>query len=101
MGKITNLVEQHNLFCLISLSDDDLNKIFFVESENNKGRYFRVIATAFGSTSCSCIKQTRNPYTNCEHMKVLDQILLLSIETEQQENNIQRVEQVPKFIFSW
>jgi hypothetical protein len=39
------------------------------------GKFHKIIATAFGSTSCSCIEQTKNPYNICRHMKILDEIL--------------------------
>ena len=40
--------------------DDDLHRIYFIESNYVKDSYYRVIATAFGATSCSMYNQTRN-----------------------------------------
>jgi hypothetical protein len=69
--------KQKQILCLDDSIDDDLHKIYFIKSNEKsiKGKYYRVIATAFGSTSCSCIDQTKNPYQNCEHMKMLDKII--------------------------
>lgn len=92
MGKITSLLEQHSIFCLNSPSDDDLAKFYYIRSQNFKNKWYKVIATAFGATSCSCDDQTKNHYQSCIHMKRLDQILKGS------PNDIQILSQIPQFI---
>lgn len=82
--------ETTKILSLDDPADDDLHKIYFVESDESiKGKYYRIIATAFGATSCSCIEQKRNPYQTCKHMKILDEIL------EQYPNKIQNVKYIP------
>jgi hypothetical protein len=92
MDKITSLLQQSSIFCLNSPSDDDLYKIYYIESRNLRNKWYRVIATAFGATSCSCDDQTKNPYQSCNHMKRLDKIL------KDTPNDIQTLNQIPKFI---
>ena len=65
---------EKQILCLNYPTDDDLHKIYLIKSENRR-KYYQVIATVFGATSCSCIEQTKNPYKSCNHMKLLDQIL--------------------------
>lgn len=91
MDKRTSLLEQHSIFCLNSPPDDDLYKIYYIKSQL-KNKWFRVIATAFGATSCTCEDQTKNSYQNCNHMKKLDKIL------EYTSNDIQTLNFIPKFI---
>ena len=91
MGKRTSLLEQW-IFCLNSPSDDDLYKIYYIESQDLRNKWYRVIATSFGSTSCSCKNQIRNPYQNCNHMKRLDKIL------EDNPEFIQTLNHVTEFI---
>ena len=79
---------KEKIFCLDDNIDDDLHKIYFVESKNRR-KYYQVIATAFGATSCSCIEQTKKPYQDCKHMKILDKIL------EYSSNQIQKVRHIP------
>ena len=76
------------ILCLDNPADDDLHKIYFIESEKVKGKYHRVIATAFGATSCSCTEQTENPYQHCKHMKILDEIMEHSTNRIQKTSNI-------------
>jgi hypothetical protein len=92
MGKRTNLLEQQNIFCLNNPSDDDLYKIYYIKSQNLTNKWYRVIVTAFGATSCSCDDQTKNPYQNCSHMKKLDKIVKYN------PNDIQILNRIPKFI---
>ena len=92
MEKIISLLQQHNIFCLDSPSDDDLSKIYYIKSQNVKNKWYRVIATAFGATSCSCEFQTKNPYQSCNHMNRLDKILKDTPEY------IQALNRLPKFI---
>jgi hypothetical protein len=92
MGIRISLVEQHNIFCLNSPTDDDLYKIYYIKSQYLTNKWYRVIATAFGSTSCSCEDQTKNPYQSCNHMKRLDIIL------KDTSNDIQTLSHIPKFI---
>lgn len=80
--------ETPKILCLDDPADDDLHKIYSVESESIKGKYYRVIASSFGANSCDCIDQTRNPYQSCKHMKVLDEML------EQSPESIQQVRQI-------
>ena len=94
MGKRTSLLEQHNIFCLNSPTDDDLYKIYHIRSRHLTNKWYRVIATSFGSTSCSCKNQIRNPYQNCNHMKRLDKILKDNPEF------IQSLNQIPKFVLN-
>ena len=89
MDKITSLLQQSSIFCLNSASDDDLYKIYYIESRNLRNKWYRVIATAFGATSCSCDNQTENPYQSCNHMKRLDKML------EDFDHPIQNVKQLP------
>jgi len=91
MDKRTSLLEQHNIICLNSSSDDDLYKIYYIKSLHLTNKWYRVIATVFGSTSCSCDDQTKNPYQSCNHMKKFDKIL----ETPEL---IQTLNNIPKFI---
>jgi hypothetical protein len=80
---------------IISLNDsvdDDLYKIYYIESQHLRNKWYRVIATAFGATSCSCEEQTKNPYQSCSHMKRLDNIL------KDTPNDIQTLNQIRRFI---
>jgi hypothetical protein len=88
MDRITNLLEQYKIFCLKNPSDDDLSNFYFIESQTFKGKYYRIVATAFGATSCSCVDQTKNSYQSCKHMKILDEIL------EKSPESIQAVRQI-------
>ena len=102
--KRKEIFQKQEVITLLSLddpADDDLHKIYFVESEKINGKFHKIIATVFGATSCSCIEQTKNPYQSCKHMEILDQILLSS--TEKQQEKIQKVEQIPplQFILSY
>ena len=92
MNKITSLLQQPSIFCLNNPSDDDLYKIYYIESQNLRNKWYRVIATAFGAISCSCYDQTKNPYRGCSHMKRLDKIL------ENTLDYIQTLNQIPQFI---
>ena len=92
MDKRIGLLEQHRIVCLKNPSDDDLHKIYYIGIQDLKNKWYRVIATAFGSTSCSCNDQTKNPYRNCMHMKRLDKIL------KDNPTFIQTLSHIPKFI---
>lgn len=81
--------ETTKILCLDNPADDDLHKIYFIGSEDEKEKYFKVIGTAFGAASCSCIEQTKNPYSGCKHMKILDEIL------EQSSDKIKKVKTTP------
>jgi hypothetical protein len=85
-------IKKQKIVYLDDSRDDSLHKIYFIESEHIKEKYYKVIATAFGSTSCSCDDQTKNPYQNCIHMKRLDQNL------KDTPNDIQILNQIPRFI---
>jgi len=89
MDKRTSLLELHNIICLNSPSDDDLYKIYYIKSQHLTNKWYKVIATAFGATSCSCDNQTENPYQSCNHMKRLDKML------EDFDHPIQNVKQLP------
>ena len=93
--KITNIHPQQKyqeILCLEDPSDDDFYKVYYVESQNLTNKWYRVIATAFGSTSCSCEDQVITPYQNCIHMKKIDNIL------KDTPNDIQTLNQIPRFI---
>ena len=92
MGKRISLLELHNIICLNSPSDDDLYKIYYIKSQHLTNKWYRVITTAFGATSCSCDDHTKNPYQSCSHMKRLDKIF---IDTP---NDIQTLTKIPQFI---
>ena len=92
MGKITSLLSQYNIFCLKSPVDDDLYKIYYMESPTLRNKWHRVIATSFGATSCSCEFQTKNPYQSCSHMKRLDKIVKAT------PKDIRALNKIPKFI---
>jgi hypothetical protein len=92
MGKRTSLLEQYTIFCLNRASDDDLYKIYYIKSQHLRNVWYRVIASAFGATSCSCEEQTKNPYQSCIHMKRLDKTLKSNPE------HVQTLNHVPKFI---
>jgi hypothetical protein len=68
-------LKSRRIVCLNDPVNDDLYKIYYVESKNLRNKWYRVIATIFGATSCSCEEQTKNPYQSCNHMKRLDKIL--------------------------
>ena len=80
--------QETKILSLDDSADDDLHKIYFVESESIKGKYYKIIATAFGATSCSCIEQTKNLYQHCKHMKILDEIMEHSTNRIQKTSNI-------------
>lgn len=86
------LQKQEQILCLDDTIDDDLHKIYFMESKNIRKKYYKVIATTFGATSCSCDDQTKNPYQSCRHMKRLDQNI------KDTPNDIQTLNQIPRFI---
>jgi hypothetical protein len=92
MDKRTSLLEQRSIFCLNNPADDDLYKIYYIKSQDLGNKWYRVIATAFGSTSCSCEDQVITPYQNCSHMERLDNIL------KDTPNDIQTLSHIPKFI---
>jgi hypothetical protein len=92
MGKRMSLLKQYNIFCLNSPTDDDLYKIYYIKSQDLTNKWYRVIATDFGTTSCSCDDQVKNPYQSCSHMKRLDKILKSNSEY------IQTLNHIPKFI---
>ena len=72
-------------------SDDDLSKFYYLESQTVKGKWYRLVACAFGAVSCSCVDQTRNPYKNCKHMKFLDHILKRSSIRIQNVNKVSKL----------
>jgi hypothetical protein len=78
-------IQRKKILCMNNAADDDLHKIYFIESKYVKDKYYKVIATSFGATSCSCIDQTSNPYISCKHMKILDEIL------EESPHKIQKI----------
>ena len=53
--KKIHIQRKTRILCLNDATDDDLHRIYFIESNYVKDSYYRVIATAFGATSCSCI----------------------------------------------
>ena len=83
---------KNRILYLDNVMDDDLYKIYYIESQTLRNKWYRVIATAFGTTSCSCMDQTKNSYLSCIHMKKVDKILKNS------PDNIQQLKQVPQFI---
>ena len=83
---------KNRIICLNDKVDDDLYKIYYMESQHLTNKWYKVIVTAFGATSCSCDNQTKNPYQNCNHMKRLDKIL------KDTSTDIQTLNRVPKFI---
>ena len=84
--------QKEKILWLNNSSDDDLYKIYYIKSQHLTNKWYRVIAIAFGSTSCSCDDQTKNPYQNCKHMKRLDKIL------KDNPTCIQSLNYIPKFI---
>jgi hypothetical protein len=86
-------LKSKRIICLNDLVNDDLYKIYYIESQF-VNKWYRIIATAFGTTSCSCEEQKRNPYISCNHMKRLDQILKDTPE------HIQTLKHIPKFILN-
>ena len=103
MTKTLQIVKQNNnntqlqkqkekILWLNNSSDDDLYKIYYIESQSLRNKWYRIIATAFGSTSCSCDDQTKNPYQSCNHMKRLDKIF------KDNSNDIETLNYMPKFI---
>jgi hypothetical protein len=92
MDKTSSLLQQYTIFCLNIPLDDDLSKFYYIKSQHLTNKWYRVIATAFGSTSCSCEDQVITPYQNCSHMKKIDNIL------KDTPNDIQTLNQIPRFI---
>lgn len=92
MDARTSLLEQNSIFCFNSTSDDELAKVYYIRSQDCKNKWYRIIATSFGATSCSCDDQTTNPYQSCIHMKRLDKIL------KDTPKDIQTLNYIPKFI---
>lgn len=83
---------KNTILCLDNKIDDDLYKIYYIESQDLGNKWYRVIATAFGTTSCSCEYQTKNPYQSCIHMKRIDKIV------KETPSDIQRLSHIPRFI---
>ena len=81
--------KQYQIVCLDHPSDDDLSKFYYIESQTVKGNWYKLVATAFGAVSCSCINQTRNPYKSCKHMKILDEII------EKSSKKIEKISKIP------
>ena len=83
---------KNRILCLYDGINDDSYKIYYIESKHLTNKWYRVIATAFGSTSCSCEDQTKNPFQSCIHMKRIDKTL------KDTPKDIQILNQIPKFI---
>jgi hypothetical protein len=75
-------------------SDDDPSKFYYLESLTVKGKYYRLVATAFGALSCSCTAQVKNPYMSCKHMKILDEII------DKSTYKIQSISKIPQLILN-
>ena len=84
-------LKQYKVLCLDHPSDDDLSKFYYMESQSVKGKCHRLVASTFGAVSCLCPDQKRNPYKNCKHMTILDEIIDMS------PNKIQKITQIPSF----
>ena len=84
--------KQYQILRLDHPSDDDLSKFYYLESQSVKGKWYRLVASAFGALSCSCQDQTRNPYKSCKHMRNLDEII------DKSPDKIQKTMKVPSFI---
>lgn len=84
--------KQYQVLCLDHPSDDDSSKFYYLESETVKGKWYRLVASAFGTVSCSCLDQSRNPYKSCKHIRILDEIINRS------PNKIQKITEIPPSI---